>query len=220
MAKEQNPENGEKELTLAGIQQMKKAEILKEFKANKNVWRNASKCKAVIFLLAFDKNSDKKKITIALPFKKESDMRNEFKELKKSKLLPMAKVAAGVFTIKSPEAAAVSITNGGANIEMLKKLAGKLFEGIKMNVSFATAADYEAEAPDSSSLKPEDMEDDAEEPTTTQELSAKPDKQENVAPKSKERLAEEAKVKNELMKMQNELKGIAQALKIDLNKQA
>lgn len=152
MAKPVDPkEGGEKEMTLSGIKNMTKGEILKGFKSGKNLWKNASKCKAALFLLAFAKNKDKKKVTIALPFKTEMAMKTEFKELKKTALLPMKQVAGGTVAVAvgsdGKEELRVEITNGGANLQKLETLVNKLFKGIKLRVVLQVAANAELEAP-------------------------------------------------------------------------
>ena len=68
------------ELSLDSIKEMKKAEFIKAFK-NKAAWKKA---KAVIFLV--DYKLEGKKAVIAIPFKKENEMKLEMKRLKKEKL--------------------------------------------------------------------------------------------------------------------------------------
>jgi hypothetical protein len=68
------------ELQLDSLKEIKKADYVKAFK-NKAVWKKA---KAVIFLV--DYKLEGKKTTIAIPFKKEAEMKSEMKRLKKEKL--------------------------------------------------------------------------------------------------------------------------------------
>jgi hypothetical protein len=66
------------ELSLDSIKDMKKAEYIKAFK-NKAAWKKA---KAAIFLV--DYKLEGKKAVIAIPFKKENEMKLEMKRLKKN----------------------------------------------------------------------------------------------------------------------------------------
>lgn len=188
MAKEQNPDlESEKTLSVSGIKNMKKAEIMAQFKASKGVWKKESSCKAVLFLLAFNKNTDKKKITVAIPFKKEQDMRAEFADVKKSGLLPMKQVAGGTLRYdKEKEELVVEITKGGANLDKLQTLAGTVFSAIKLKLRVSVAANAELEVLNPAEGGDDDLADDAEENASAEaestdndsdEAETKPEKQ-------------------------------------------
>ncbi len=120
------------ELSLDTLAELKKADYIKFFK-NKAVWKRA---KAVIFLV--DYKLEGKKTTIAIPFKKEAEMKLEMKRLKKEKFHFLKKTGAGTIDFVKDEVgnikAKIEIIAGGLDNELLISKAGPLFE--KINVQF------------------------------------------------------------------------------------
>lgn len=120
------------ELSLDSIKDMKKAEYIKAFK-NKAAWKKA---KAVIFLV--DYKLEGKKAVIAIPFKKENEMKLEMKRLKKEKLHLLKKSGGGEITItKGNDGVAelnVKLTIGGLKPELLVLKATPLLEKIKLRI--------------------------------------------------------------------------------------
>jgi hypothetical protein len=120
------------ELSLDVLPEMKRADYIKAFK-NKASWKKA---KAVIFLV--DYKLEGKKTTIAIPFKKEAEMKLEMKRLKKEKFHFLKKTGAGTIDfVKDEEGnikAKIEIVAGGLDTELLVSKAGPLFE--KINVQF------------------------------------------------------------------------------------
>ncbi len=117
------------ELNLDSIGSMKKVEYQKLFQKTMT-WKKA---KAVIVLADFKLTG--KKTTVAIPFKKPADMVKAFKELKKNKMHPLKKVAAGGFGLAAGGedgnlAANIEIQKGGMSIEKLLEKAGPEFLGI------------------------------------------------------------------------------------------
>jgi hypothetical protein len=120
------------ELSLDVLPEMKRSDYIKAFK-NKASWKKA---KAVIFLV--DYKLEGKKTTIAIPFKKEAEMKLEMKRLKKEKFHFLKKTGAGTIDfVKDEEGnikAKIEIVAGGLDTELLVAKAGPLFE--KINVQF------------------------------------------------------------------------------------
>jgi hypothetical protein len=120
------------ELSLDSIKDMKKAEYIKAFK-NKAAWKKA---KAVIFLV--DYKLEGKKAVIAIPFKKENEMKLEMKRLKKEKLHLLKKSGGAEITItKGNDGVAelnVKLTIGGLKPELLVLKATPLLEKIKLRI--------------------------------------------------------------------------------------
>ena len=85
------------ELNLNSISSMKKVEYDKLFQKT-ITWKKA---KGVIILLDFKLAG--KKTTVAIPYKKPAEMMKAFKELKKDKIHPLKKVAAGFFSLSKTE---------------------------------------------------------------------------------------------------------------------
>jgi hypothetical protein len=121
------------ELSLDGIKDMKKAEFIKAFK-NKAAWKKA---KAVIFLV--DYKLEGKKAVIAIPFKKENEMKLEMKRLKKEKLHLLKKSGGGTIVIDKnadgDREATIELIMGGLKLELLQLKATPLFEKIKVKLS-------------------------------------------------------------------------------------
>ena len=120
------------ELSLDTVKDMKKAEYIKAFK-NKAAWKKA---KAVILLV--DYKLEGKKAVIAIPFKKENEMKLEMKRLKKDKLHLLKKSGGGSISItKAADGVAelsVELNIGGLNPELLLLKASPLFEKIKLRI--------------------------------------------------------------------------------------
>ena len=147
------------ELTLESIKDMNKAEYIKAFK-NKSLWKKAN---AVIFLV--DYKLDGKKTCIAIPFRKEAEMKMKIKEIKKDKFHLMKKTGGGIITVENdgPEGlkAKVELKLGGLAPEFLQLKGEELFDRIKATLEVKIAADAEMEpaegGPDSDTLKPENQ---------------------------------------------------------------
>jgi len=143
---------------------MKKADYIKAFK-NKAAWKKA---KAVILLV--DYKLEGKKAVIAIPFKKENEMKLEMKRLKKDKLHLLKKSGGGSISIaKAADGVAelsVELNIGGLKPELLLLKASPLFEKIKLRIkavltgeALADAAAAESEV-DANENLPEDNLDD------------------------------------------------------------
>jgi hypothetical protein len=134
------------ELQLDSLKEITKADYIKAFK-NKAVWKKA---KAVIILV--DYKLEGKKTTIAIPFKKEAEMKLEMKRLKKDKLHPMKKSGAGLITVENEGEegmkAKVELLLGGLKPELLQVKGAPLFEKIKTTLEVLIAAGAELEASD------------------------------------------------------------------------
>jgi hypothetical protein len=131
------------ELTLESIKDMSKADYIKAFK-NKSLWKKAN---AVIFLV--DYKLDGKKTCIAIPFRKEAEMKMKIKEIKKDKIHIMKKTGGGVITVENdgPEGlkAKVELKLGGLAPEFLQIKGEELFDKIKATLEVKIAADAEME---------------------------------------------------------------------------
>ena len=152
------------ELSLDSIKEMKKAEFIKAFK-NKAAWKKA---KAVIFLV--DYKLEGKKAVIAIPFKKENEMKLEMKRLKKEKLHLLKKSGGGTIKIEvgadGQREAKIELGIGGLKPELLLLKANPLFGKIKLRIqatqneeAMADAAASEGEVDTNENL-PEDNLDD------------------------------------------------------------
>jgi hypothetical protein len=171
------------ELSLDGIKDMKKAEFIKAFK-NKAAWKKA---KAVIILV--DYKLEGKKAVIAIPFKKENEMKLEMKRLKKEKLHLLKKSGGGSIKIEvgadGQREAKIELGIGGLKPELLLLKASPLFEKIKLRIqatqneeAMADSAASEGEV-DANENLPEDSLDDVavdESPEVTE--SAEPETEE------------------------------------------
>ena len=129
------------ELSLDSLKDMKKAEYIMAFK-DKAAWRKA---KAVIVLA--DYKLEGKKFTVAIPFKKENEMKAEMKRLKKEKLHLLKKSGGGLISMENdgPEGlkAKIELTLGGLKPEMLQLKAEELFDRIKAKLEVVIAKDAE-----------------------------------------------------------------------------
>jgi hypothetical protein len=134
------------ELQLDSLKEIKKADYVKAFK-NKAVWKKA---KAVIFLV--DYKLEGKKTTIAIPFKKEAEMKSEMKRLKKEKLHLMKKSGGGLISFENEGEdgmkAKVELLFGGLKPELLQAKGNDLFGRINTTLEVLIAAGAELEAPD------------------------------------------------------------------------
>ena len=123
-------------LSLDALAEMKKAEFLKAFK-NKAVWKKA---KAAIILV--DYKLDGKKTTVAVPFKKVADMKQEVKRLKAEKLHLLKKTAGCLLTLKKGEDGLplfeANIRLGGIAPELLEAKVSELFSKIKVGFKVLT----------------------------------------------------------------------------------
>jgi hypothetical protein len=134
------------ELQLESLKEIKKADYVKAFK-NKAVWKKA---KAVIILV--DYKLDGKKSVIAIPFRKETEMKAEMKRLKKEKIHILKKSGGGTIEFtKTAEgmSAKVEIQVGGLSTEMLLMKGQPLFDKIKVKLEALQTAEAMAEAAES-----------------------------------------------------------------------
>jgi hypothetical protein len=199
------------ELKLDSLKEITKADYIKAFK-NKAVWKKA---KAVIFLV--DYKLEGKKTTIAIPFKKEAEMKLEMKRLKKEKLHPMKKSGAGLISIENEGEdgmkAKVEMLLGSLKPELLQVKGAPLFDKIKATLEVLIAAGAELEAPDPN--EPVEVEDpneeeegdDAPEDNNDNTIEEKPVAGKKLSPE------ELAKIKNNMYKMKDALA----KMKIQLN---
>jgi hypothetical protein len=152
------------ELTLDSIKDMNKADYIKAFK-NKALWKKAN---AAIFLV--DYKLEGKKICIAIPFKKETEMKLEMKRLKKDKLHLLKKSGGGTISVENdgPEGlkAKVELKLGGLVPELLQMKGEALFDKIKATFEVLIAADAEMEPAESTT-------DSSTESTNTEEQNTK-----------------------------------------------
>jgi hypothetical protein len=120
------------DLSLDSIKEMKKAEYIKAFK-NKAAWKKA---KAAIFLV--DYKLEGKKAVIAIPFKKENEMKLEMKRLKKEKLHLLKKSGGGTILFgknaSGEREAKIEINIGGLKPELLILKGSPLFDKIKVKI--------------------------------------------------------------------------------------
>jgi len=131
------------ELNVNGLKQMKRAEYIKHFK-NRSVWK---KTRAVIVFV--DYKLEGKKTTVAIPFRKEAEMKLEMKRVKSEKLHPMKKSAGGkIFfenDLEEGRIAKLEITRGGVKPELLQLKAEDLFMRIQTTLKVALSEDAEIE---------------------------------------------------------------------------
>jgi hypothetical protein len=206
------------ELSLDSIKDMKKAEYIKAFK-NKAAWKKA---KAVIFLV--DYKLEGKKAVIAIPFKKENEMKLEMKRLKKEKLHLLKKSGGGEVSIsKGSDGLAelnVKLTIGGLKPELLILKATPLLEKIKLRIkatiegeALLDAASKEVEVDINENLPEDNMEDVAVDESSNEvyekdsvEAESEPEKPEvaNVSDAIKQTLAKIAKF-NKLINLKDGL---------------
>ena len=132
------------ELTLDGLKDMKKADYIKAFK-NKAAWKKA---KAVIILV--DYKLEGKKAVIAIPFKKENEMKLEMKRLKKEKIHLLKKSGGGSIDIEvgadGEREAKIELGIGGLKPELLLLKASPLFEKIKLKIHATQNEEAKADA--------------------------------------------------------------------------
>lgn len=115
-------------LMLESLKSLKMADFLKEFK-DKATWKKAD---FAIFLVGYKLD---KKATVVLPFKKETDAKNAFKQLKTNKQHPLNKVAVGAFVWDdNQKQCTFTHSGGGAKLEDLEDKGGKLFGLLKMQL--------------------------------------------------------------------------------------
>jgi len=132
------------ELSIDSLKEMKKADFIKAFK-NKAAWKKA---KAVIVMV--DYKLDGKKTTIAIPFKKEAEMKSEMKRMKKEKTHPLKKSGGGMISFaKDGEEgmkAKIELTLGGLKPELLQAKGEDLFGRINTTLEVLIAANAELES--------------------------------------------------------------------------
>jgi hypothetical protein len=144
------------ELTLDSVKDMKKAEFIKAFK-NKAIWKKA---KAVIVMV--DYKLDGKKSVLAIPFKKETEMKAEMKRLKKEKLHLLKKTGGGVINFEKTAdgmKAKIEIKIGGLAPEILLAKGQELFGRIKVTLEALQSAEAAADAAASAGEEEEEEED-------------------------------------------------------------
>jgi hypothetical protein len=176
------------ELSLDSIKDMKKADFIKAFK-NKAAWKKA---KSVIILV--DYKLEGKKAVIAIPFKKENEMKLEMKRLKKDKLHILKKSGGGTIKIEvgadGQREAKIELGIGGLKPELLLLKASPLFEKIKLRIqatqneeAMADSAASEGEV-DANENLPEDSLDDVavdESPEVTESAEPETEQADNNA---------------------------------------
>ena len=200
------------ELSIDSLKEMKKADYVKAFK-NKAVWKKA---KAVIFLV--DYKLEGKKTTIAIPFKKEAEMKLEMKRLKKEKLHPMKKSGGGLISFENEGEdgmkAKVELLLGGLKPELLQTKGEPLFDKIKATLEVLIAAGAELEAPDPNEPveaedpnEEEEEGDDATEDNNDNTIEEKPAAGKKLSPE------ELAKIKDNM----NKMKDVLAKMKAQLN---
>jgi hypothetical protein len=181
------------ELLIDNLKDMKKAEFIKAFK-NKPQW---NKAKAVIVFVAF--KLDGKKTTVAIPYKKESEMKADMKRVKKEKIHLFKKSGGGRISFDMGDegnVANIELTVGGLKPELLQSEGEELFEKINSILKVVVAEDSEI---DSESENNDNEEDDDE------------DENPNLGPDKKEAKPEDEKAKikaiiQELARLQLSLK--------------
>lgn len=131
------------ELSVDSLQGMKKAEFIKAFK-NKAAWKKA---KSVIIFV--DYKLDGKKTTVAIPFKKEAEMKAEMKRIKKEKIHLLKKTGAGYINFESSAddglKAIIELKLGALKPELLQTKGTELFGRINALLEVVMAADAEIE---------------------------------------------------------------------------
>ncbi len=131
------------DLTLESLEGMSKSEYIKAFK-NKTVWKKA---KAVIFMV--DYKLEGKKTVIALPFKKESEMKLKMREMKKNKTHLLKKTGGGFINVENdgPEGlmAFVELSYGGLKPEILQEKALELFGRINATLKVVVSENAETD---------------------------------------------------------------------------
>jgi hypothetical protein len=184
------------ELSLDSLKDMKKAEFIMAFK-DKAAWRKA---KAVIVLT--DYKLEGKKITVAIPFKKENEMKAEMKRLKKEKLHLLKKSGGGLISMENDGSeglkAKIELTIGGLKPDMLQLKAEELFERIKAKLEVVIAKDAEMDDV-SEEADEDDSESESSKPDTT--LSLTPEQvqfKKNMQEKLNKIAEQIAKVKEQL----------------------
>ena len=122
------------ELTLDALEGMKKADFMKAFK-NKAAWKKA---KAVIVMV--DYLLDGKKATIAIPYKREADMKKDIKRIKAEKTHNFKKTGGGSFamvTENGTSSAKIDFTEGSLKAALFEKKGSVLFGTIKLALQLA-----------------------------------------------------------------------------------
>jgi len=130
------------ELLIDDLKDMKKAEFIKAFK-NKAVWKKA---KAVIVFVAF--KLDGKKTTVAVPYKKETEMKADMKRVKKEKIHLFKKSGGGRISFDLGDEgliANIELTVGGLKPELLQSEGEELFEKINSILKVVVAEDAETD---------------------------------------------------------------------------
>lgn len=182
------------DLSLDSLKDMKKAEFIVAFK-DKAAWRKA---KAVIVLT--DYKLEGKKFTVAIPFKKENEMKAEMKRLKKEKLHPLKKSGGGLISVENdgPEGlkAKIELTVGGIKPEKVQLKAEELFDRIKAKLEVLIAKDAEMD-----DVSEEEEEEEKENETSKPTLQLSPEQEQfkkNMQEKLNKLTEQIAKVKEQL----------------------
>lgn len=202
------------ELSLNSVISMKRADYIKAFK-NKALWKKAN---AVIFLL--DYKLEGKKATIAIPFKKATEMKVEMKRLKKEKLHPMKKTAGAFISLENEGEegmkAKVELLLGGVNPELLQMKGNALFAHIKTTLEVLIAEGAELEAPDPNEIIDNEHEQEEEAIITTVDAQ-KANEKSIQTPTSGRKLTpqEITKIKENMVKMQEVLDSFKKSLKME-----
>lgn len=185
---------------------MKKADFIKAFR-NKSAWKKAS---AVIVLV--DYKLEGKKTTVAIPFRKEAEMKAEMKRIKKEKLHLMKKTGGGSVSMENEGEdgmkAKIELKLGGLSPELLQANAAELFDKIKTTLEVLIAVDAEMEVLASGeAVDGDEIDEIVENITTETAVSTEP---------TGKKLTQEtrAKMKVNMQKMQETLTLVKKQLKI------
>ena len=131
------------ELSIDSLKEMSKADFIKAFK-KKTAWKKA---KAVIVMV--DYKIDGKKTTVAVPFRKEAEMKAEMKRMKKEKTHPLKKSGGGMISFENDGEegmkAKIELTLGGLKPELLQTKGEDLFGRINTILEVLVADNAELE---------------------------------------------------------------------------
>jgi len=177
-------------LSLDALTEMKKADYIKAFK-NKAVWK-----KATAAIILTDYKLAGKKMTLAIPFKKQAEMKREMKRLKAEKLHMLKKTAGCTLKLQKGEDGLplfdTSIVMGGVAPELLQTKASPLFGLIKVGLNVQTN-----KAPQEESSAPE---------VSSEETTDKPTKKALTAAQKEQIRTNLSKLKEHITKLKTQLK--------------
>lgn len=117
------------ELTIDNLTQMTASDFMKAFK-KKSAW---NKARAVIIMVDF-RLSDGKKKTVAIPYRKESEMKSEMQKIKNKKLHSTSKTGGGLFSEVVPGRVAIELKLGGLSPDIVYTETSRLFSNIDITL--------------------------------------------------------------------------------------